>query len=101
MRSIDERLAEAKDKLIKAQGRYDRLLAIKNGSTIDKRIEQIRKEKHLSYSEISRRMGVSRQRVYKIFEKPCLSSTMVGRLAKALEVSTDEIIFGGADDENS
>lgn len=94
-RSIEERIAKAKQKVLAAQAKYNHLIEIKENGSMGDRIKAIVKSKGLTYQEVADRMGVSRQRVDQILKSYYLSAKVVGRVARALEVTTDEIIFGG------
>lgn len=99
MKSLDERIELAKLRLEKAQAYYDRLVSEKeNGKSFRTRARIIMEKKNLTYEEVGKLMGNSRQYAHEVITKyRNITPEVLGRLAKALGVSTDYLIYGKED----
>ena len=97
MRALDERIADAKEKLIKAQAKYDRLVLIKEKGNVGQRLLELKKDRSYTYDDIAKALGVSRQRAAQILKKDDISLILAGRLAKVFGVSVDYLLNGSAE----
>jgi len=94
MKSINEKISELEKQLRKAKAEKERI-ELENPDTIGLRIRKVMRIKGITHEEISKKVGICRQSVthYLNDERKCPAETL-GKIAKALNVSCDYLIFG-------
>lgn len=66
-----------------------------NNQEIKKRIETVRKEKHISQADIAERLSISQTAYYKIEKgSTCLISDRISQIASVLQVREEELVLG-------
>lgn len=104
-RSRNERLEEALKQLEYAKCRVDvavmkyeqakqKVERIENGISTSQRLRILKERNGLTYEEIGRRIGVSRQRVEELFHNGRMSPTVLSKLADALGTTVGFLITG-------